>query len=191
MPTLPTMISALLLALATAASPARPAEWAVPLKLQGAGNLHKVNDSLYRCQQPTRVGMRNLADSLRIRTVINLRAFHSDRKLVAGTGMELHELDIKTWKIDDDDVVAALRIIRWGGKGPYLVHCLHGADRTGTVNAMYRMVFQGWTREQALQEMVDGGYGFHSMWKNILEYLANVDVEKIRAAVEAPPRAGG
>jgi protein tyrosine/serine phosphatase len=184
------MISALVLALVAVATPARPPEWAVPLKLKGAGNLNKVNDSLYRCQQPTREGMRNLADSLRIRTIINLRAFHSDRKLVAGTGMELHELDIKTWKIDDDDVIAALRIIRWSGKGPYLVHCLHGADRTGTVNAMYRMVFQGWTREQALKEMVDGGYGFHSMWKNILDYLAKVDVEKIRAAVEAPPKSG-
>ena len=68
-------------------------------------------------------------------------------------------------------------------RGPYLVHCQHGADRTGTMVAMYRMVIQGWSREKAVDELVNGGYGFHPMWKNILEYLQNVNVEKIQSAV--------
>lgn len=166
----------------------RPAQWAVPLTLSGAGNLHKVNDSLYRSEQPTTLGMRHLADSLGIRTVINLRARHSDRSKVKGTALNLREIEIDTWDIDDKEVVRALRVIRWEHKGPYLVHCLHGADRTGTVNALYRMVFQGWSREAAVREMVEGGYHFHALWKNILKYLETVDVARIKAAVEVPPK---
>lgn len=182
------MHALLILALSLAGS-SRPAQWATPLTLKGADNLHKVNDSLYRSEQPTALGMRNLADSLGIRTVINLRAFHSDRKKIKGTRLNLREIEIDTWDIDDKEIVRALRVIRWEGKGPYLVHCLHGADRTGTVNAMYRMVFQGWSREEAIREMTQGGYRFHSVWKNILKYLKTVDVAAIKAAVEAPPSA--
>jgi len=182
------MILPLALAFLMTTSAERPATWAVPVALEGVGNLHKVNDSLYRSQQPTADGFRHLADSVGIRTVINLRAFHSDKKLVKAASLRLHQFDMKTWHIETEDVVPVLRIIRWNGEGPYLVHCQHGADRTGTINALYRMVFQGWSREEAIREMTEGGYGFHPMWKNILEYLETVDIEAIRKAVEAPPK---
>ncbi|MEN9354709.1 MAG: hypothetical protein RL318_2034 [Fibrobacterota bacterium] len=181
------MFATLALSLCLFSVQPRPAQWASPVQLEGVGNLNKVNDSLYRSEQPTREGMKRLADSLGIRTVINLRAFHSDKDKVKSTRLRLHEIDIKTWNIKDKDVIRALRIIRWNGEGPYLVHCLHGADRTGTINAMYRMVFQNWSREEAIAEMVDGGYNFHSMWRNILDYLNKVDVKAIRTAVETPP----
>jgi protein tyrosine/serine phosphatase len=180
------MLLALTLA-AALSSAERPNSWAQPIALSGAGNLHKVNDSLYRSEQPTDAGMHHLADSLGIRTVINLRAFHSDKSKIKGTGLGLHELDINTWNIKDADVIRALRIIRWSRQGPYLVHCQHGADRTGTVNAVYRMVFQNWSREEAIREMTEGGYHFHSMWKNILAYMRKVDADAIRKAVETQP----
>jgi len=183
------MLLALTLA-AALSSVERPDSWAQPVALSGAGNLHKVNDSLYRSEQPTETGMHHLADSLGIRTVINLRAFHSDKPRIKGTRLALHELDINTWSIKDADVIRALRIVRWSHQGPYLVHCQHGADRTGTVNAVYRMVFQNWSREEAIREMTEGGYHFHSMWKNILAYMRKVDADAIRKAVETPPTTG-
>lgn len=187
MPTLDGDMIAMLFAMLHLAASPRPPTWAEPISLPGVGNLHRVDASLYRSEQPTRDGMRKAADSLGIRTIINLRKYHSDRSRVLGTPLELHELDVKTWAIRDEDVVAALRIVRWNGNGPFLVHCQHGADRTGTVIALYRMVFQGWSRKDAVREMVDGGYGFHPVWKNILRYLESVDVAKIKAAVESPP----
>lgn len=36
----------------------------------------------------------------------------------------------------------------------------------------------------ALEELTDGGYGYHSLWKNIPEYMM-VDVEKIRRGVDS------
>ena len=50
---------------------------------------------------------------------------------------------------------------------------------------MHRLVYQGWSKEDALQELTQGGYGYHAMWKNIPSYLLKVDIEKIRRAVEA------
>ena len=69
--------------------------------------------------------------------------------------------------------------------GPFLVHCRHGADRTGVACAMFRIVEQGWSRVDAIREMKDGGFGFHPLWKNIPRYLEKVDVAKIRRGVDA------
>lgn len=160
----------------------RPPEWAVPMNVEGVNNLHKINEGLYRSAQPTKEGMKNL-EKMGIKTIINLRAFHSDSDEIKGTGLLNDELSVKTWHIEDEDVVRVLRTINESESGPFLIHCQHGADRTGVMSAMYRIVVQGWTKDQAIKEMVDGGYGFHSMWSNIIDYINDVDVEKIKREV--------
>lgn len=167
------------------AAPDRPAHWAQPLELSGVRNLHRVTEHLYRSEQPKARGMAEL-ERLGIRTVINLRAFHTDRDEIRGTGLLNHHLRINTWAVEDEHVTAVLRFLRVREKGPFLIHCQHGADRTGLMCAMYRMVEQDWTREEAIREMTQGGYGFHSVWRNILKYLQGTDVAKIRRALDAP-----
>ena len=83
-------------------------------------------------------------------------------------------------------MIRVLRILKDPAKGPFLIHCLHGADRTGTMCAMYRLVVQGWSKDDAIKEMTEGGFGYHAMWGNLIRYLRNVDVERIREAVDAP-----
>lgn len=160
----------------------RPAEWAEPIALEGVPNLHRVGPNLYRSQQPTKAGMLKLKE-LGIKTVINLRALHSDSDKLDGTGLLEKRLRIKTWAVQDDHVIEVLRTLRRAENGPFLIHCQHGADRTGLMTAMYRVVEQGWTKEAALREMREGGYGYHSMWKNIVRYLEKADPERIRSAV--------
>jgi protein tyrosine/serine phosphatase len=167
---------------AAAGGSERPAQWAMPITMSGVGNLHKINEGLYRSAQPTREGMINL-EKMGIKTVINLRAFHSDSDEISGTELLNDALGVKTWHIEDEDVIRVLRTIRKKENGPFLIHCLHGADRTGVMSALYRIVMQGWTKEDALKEMVDGGYGFHPVWTNIITYVKNVDVDKIKHAV--------
>ena len=36
---------------------------------------------------------------------------------------------------------------------PCYIHCAFGKDRTGTMAALYRMEMDGWTSDEALQEM--------------------------------------
>jgi len=93
------------------------------------------------------------------------------------------ELSVKTWHMEDEDVVRVLKLIRNKENGPFLIHCQHGADRTGLMSAMYRIVEQGWTKDEAIKEMVEGGYGFHPIWSNIIKYIRNADVKKIKVAV--------
>ncbi|MDE2427328.1 MAG: dual specificity protein phosphatase family protein [Burkholderiales bacterium] len=162
----------------------RPASWANQVAV--SGNLYRVTPLLYRSAR-LQTGDVTLLQSLGIKTVVSLRAFHSDSQLLAGSGIRLQRIGIHTWDIDDREVILALRAITAGMKqGPVLLHCLHGADRTGLITAMYRMLYQGWSKEQALDELVNGGYGYHSMWKNIPVYIRQVDLEKIRTEVEKP-----
>ncbi|HUQ08743.1 MAG TPA: tyrosine-protein phosphatase [Steroidobacteraceae bacterium] len=174
---------------AAAAAAARNAKWAVPIALAGVPNLHRITDSLYRSEQPTAEGFRNL-EKLGIRTVINLRYFNSDDDEAQGTNLNLHRVRILTWRAGDDHVVEVMRLLRQKENGPFLIHCQHGADRTGLMSAMYRMLEQNWTPEEALAELIDGGYGFHSMWKNIKRYVLAADVTRLRESLNASGATG-
>lgn len=164
---------------ATNAVDPRPAAWAKLLNKPGLPNLHLVNDRIYRGAQPTAEGFQELA-KLGIKTVINLRAFHTDVDELKGTGLSYEPIPMKTWHAEMEDVVKFLSIVTDTNKTPVFVHCQHGADRTGTMNAIYRIVVQGWTKEQAIREMTQGGYGFHEVWANLITFIKELDVDAIK-----------
>lgn len=165
-----------------ASAPVRPPQWAEPVLMEGVSNLHRISPTLYRSEQPTALGMKNL-EKLGIRTVINLRAFNDDDDEVKGTQLRTEHVKILTWRIDDKHVIEVMRMLRKTENGPFLIHCQHGADRTGVMSAMYRVLEQGWTPEDALKELVGGGYGYHSVWKNIVRYVKSVDAAALREAI--------
>ena len=63
----------------------------------------------------------------------------------------------------------------------------HGSDRTGTACAAYRVVVQGWSKEQAIDEMLHGDYGFHTIWDDLVGLIESLDVEGLRKELEAAP----
>jgi protein tyrosine/serine phosphatase len=52
---------------------------------------------------------------------------------------------------------------------PVLVHCFAGIHRTGAFCALYRMEFDGWSNEQAVQEMKELGYADYH--RDVFAYL--------------------
>jgi protein tyrosine/serine phosphatase len=174
----------------TAAPEPRPDNWAQPVTLAGVPNLFRITPWLYRSEQPNAAGMRNL-EKLGIRTIINLRFFNDDDKETAGTSLRTERVKMVTWDVDDKHVIAVMRMLRDASNGPFLIHCQHGADRTGLMTAMYRVLEQGWTPDAAVRELTQGGYGYHSMWSNILRYVRSADVGKLRAAIAAPSASTG
>jgi protein tyrosine/serine phosphatase len=99
---------------------------------------------------------------------------------------------MQAWRDDNDrDVIAFLRLAVDPQRQPIFVHCLHGADRTGMVVAVYRVVVEGWSKEEALREMTLGGYGFHEQFDNLLEYVEELDVAEMRRQVGLPSSAPG
>ena len=155
-------------------------KWAERIELPGLPNLHKVSDDLYRGAQPSAEGMRQL-EKIGIKTVVNLRSSHSDRDELQGTGLAYEHIEMTAWgKPENEDVLRFLQIVSDSNSLPVFVHCQHGADRTGTVCAVYRIAVQGWNKDEAIEEMTKGGFGFHSIWQNLPDYVRNLNVQNIK-----------
>jgi protein-tyrosine phosphatase len=147
-------------------------------------NLYRVSPTLYRGAQFTQSQLAEL-EKLGILSSVDLRYFHSDNEELHGSHIQSVRVRTNTWNIGDRAVIAALAAIRRGEKyGPVLIHCHHGSDRTGLVIAMYRIVYQNWTKDAAIDELRNGGYGYSPIWENIPAYIKNADVEKIRRTVD-------
>lgn len=162
---------------------ARPASWAQPLERPGLPNLFQLTPDLYRSAQPEAEGFRELA-RMGVRTVLSLRGFHED-ELPDEAALQSVRISFKTWHPEDEDVVRFLRLVRDPARAPVLVHCQHGADRTGMMCALYRIVEQGWSKDEALREMTAGGFGFHPLWQDLVAYVRALDVEALRAQLLA------
>jgi protein tyrosine/serine phosphatase len=162
----------------------RPVHWAQSVPGVTVENLHRVTPVFYRSAQFSQDYVAQL-QKLGIKTVISFRAFNSDDKLLMGSGIGIARIPINTWDIDDDEVVQALKALRQAEREePFLIYCQHGADRTGLISALYLVLYQGWSKEQALDEVKEDGYGFHSLWRNIPRYMNDVDIDALRLAVD-------
>ena len=157
----------------------RPACWAKPMQMEGVPNLHKVSDTLFRSAQPSAAGMKNLK-AVGIGTIIDLRSFHSDRDEIGDTALASESISMKAWHPEEEDAVRFLQIVANSKRGPVLVHCQHGSDRTGTMCALYRVAVQGWSKEEALTEMTQGDFGFHGIWENLIRWINGLDIEGIK-----------
>lgn len=172
---------------------AKPSRWAIPVSATpGLPNLHRVNATLYRSAQPTRDGFAFLSrrphlwnDDPPIKTVLSLRSAHDDALLVpADFPLRLEQIRFNTQHPENEDVVKFLRIVTTPSLQPVLVHCKHGSDRTGTMIAVYRVIVEGWSKDEALREMTEGGFGFHPVWQNLIRYIMKLDVNEIKAEVD-------
>jgi len=162
----------------TTATP-RPAHWATPLQRKGLPNLHQVTPTLYRGAQPTAVGMRQLK-AMGIKTVLNLRSFNSDREELGDTGLAYEHICMKAWHPEQEDIIRFLQITTDKSRQPIFVHCQHGADRTGLMCAVYRVAVCGWTKEEAIREMTQGGFGHHTIWTNLVKFIRDLDIDAIK-----------
>ncbi len=153
----------------------------------GVTNFAQVSEQLYRGAQPTRRGFIQLKE-MGIRTVVNLRETSSDRPEMRGLGMHYVHIRFNPAHPEDDEIAAFLNVVGDPANQPVFVHCQAGADRTGTVVAIYRVVEQGWPVGEAVKELQL--FGFHAVWNDLLEYLADLDPAHIERVMQAhsPPR---
>ena len=160
----------------------RPSNWGVSIKSTSLENLYRVSDELYRSEQPDKKEFTELS-GLGIKSSLNLRTTETDDELIGKCAIKPFLVPMDAGSFTDKEIIAALKVIKSAPK-PILVHCRHGSDRTGVVVAMYRIVFQGWTREEALNELLNGGYGFHTNYRNIPEYIKTVNIEAIKNGIK-------
>ena len=159
----------------------RPSKWAKEIKNKEMKNFYQVDKKLYRSAQPSKDGFKELK-KMGFTTVLNLREYHDDKREAKGTGIKLEHIKIETDEISYKELAQSLKIIK-KAKGPILVHCWHGADRTGAVIASYRIVFQNCSQADAIKELKDGGYNYHSIYTSIPKTINGLDIKKLRKEV--------
>lgn len=167
------------LAVTTVKLESRPANWAQPVDPDFA--LYKMSDSLYRSALPRAQDVEWLQQN-KIQTVINFYQ-KPDSLWLRDTGIEQIQIPLRTDRIDDVDVLRVLRSIASAKqKGKVLMHCKHGQNRTGLIAAMYRIVFENWSKADAMAEMQQG-FGGEARMADAARYLESVDVEAIKQAL--------
>ncbi len=161
----------------------------VPSVCQGAPdcNFYRVNPRLYRSSQPYAASLHDMVQRYHIKGVVNLQWYGWSDKTYAD-GLAVQTVHVPFWGLwhpsnMQDRVLVALRAIhRLQRKGPVLVHCNFGADRTGVVVAMYRVIYQGWTTKQARDEMQYKPLGAHDNL-HFWDFVTEVNVKAVRAAL--------
>ncbi len=163
----------------------RPTEWAVPVIGSSLENFYALDGKVFRSEQPNRKSFAQL-EKFGIKEVLNLRQFHTDNDEAEKTNIKLHHIKMNAGDIKPEQLVQALRTIK-NSNGPILIHCWHGSDRTGIVSACYRIVFQNWSKPMAIQELSEGGYGYHGkIYPNIITTINALDITSIKKQLGLP-----
>ncbi len=139
---------------------------------------------LERGAAPTDAGIETL-QARGIRTVVDLRHSPADtareRDRVTQLGMTYVNIPIRADQPNDAAMAQFLSIVLRPENQPVFVHCAHGRDRTGTAAAVYRIVVDQWTAEQAIVELRDHE-GIHALFfPEIRTYLRHLDAAKLYA----------
>jgi len=140
--------------------------------VEGLQNMARVNPNLYRGAQPTEEGFKHLK-SMGVKTVVSFRSNHSTKKQCEAAGMTSVEMPIRADLEGVPPTEAEIRkffdIVLDPARQPCYIHCAFGKDRTRTMAAIYRMEIDGWTPEEALQEM--DSFGYHTYYKDFAQFI--------------------
>lgn len=157
-------------------------------KKEDLPNFHKVNETLFRGGQPSEEGIRQLA-KMGVKTIVNFRdtdgKVRREQQLAEENGMKFFNPTLSNWfKPKTSDIEKILEIIKNPDNQPVFIHCKRGADRTGTVTAVYRMKYEGWTDRQANDEAKEFGIGWWQIWMKdyIKDYYKNPQNQKNQTA---------
>lgn len=148
-------------------------------------NFGKVNDRYYRGSQPRQRDIEQLKQ-LGIKTVIDLRKDKEPRaaEWVTGAGLKYFNIPLLAGRgATDQQAAYFFSLVNDPANGPVYVHCKGGKHRTGALTAAYRITHDGWTADQAFEEMLrydfnDGFFGGPSGQKKFVysfyeKYLAS------------------
>jgi protein tyrosine/serine phosphatase len=167
-----------------------PKQWAKTLQAPGLDRFAQVDDGLYRGRQPEPEGYNSLK-SIGMRSVVDLRESdpHDEKESVEKLGMQFLHIPQSATGVEEENLVRFLRYATDPKNRPIFVHCRQGVDRTGTNVAVYRIVVNGWSKEEALKEMYGFGYN-HGLWKNLEKYIRAFDPAAVakKAGLAYPPK---
>ena len=159
-------------------------------------NFHVVEEGvLYRSGQLSLERLQKVVADHNIRSVISLRdgdtaIDQAEESWVKATRkMRFFRIPHRDWKSDSTGTIPAEAnldtfrdIMDNPANYPVLVHCFAGIHRTGTMCAIYRMDYDGWTNDAAMKEMRAMGYTVLDKHEDVQHYFL-----RYRAPFERKP----
>jgi tyrosine-protein phosphatase SIW14 len=143
--------------------------WHKPVvSAQEIPNFYATYPYLWHGAAPTEAGLRALK-AQGVHTVIDLRIspkkVAAERRFVESLGLRFINLPMSGDPPTNRQIDTFLKTTTNAADQPVFVHCQHGADRTGTMMAIYRERVDGWDFDRAYKEM--RRYGFDPRWKKL------------------------
>lgn len=136
-------------------------------------NFAQVDEYIYRGAAPTKAGLEALK-AMGIRTIIDLRIekkAKDEQKIAEAMGFTWINLRMGREAPTKQQVATFLETLANAENSPVFVHCQHGADRTGCMIGIYRVVVQGW--------------GFDETWKEMRKYGFKPYLDELKGAVSS------
>lgn len=120
------------------------------------GNFEQVSPNLMRGGAPSARALKELK-SAGVKTILNLRgaggASVKEERAAKDIGLNYYNFPMGYSEPDLSKVSNILDIIRDPAKQPVYIHCLQGADRTGMIVGIHRVICDGWKFDKAYSEM--------------------------------------
>lgn len=138
--------------------------------MEAMGNIHVVTHRvLYRSGQLGAVELGELVHAEGIRSILNLRGDHPEEewwrtevRLAHEAGLSYGSVALSSGSQPDMQTMMRLADLMRNAPKPLLIHCTHGADRSGLAAAIYRLTAEGASEEDA-SEQLSIAYG-HFPW---------------------------
>lgn len=163
-------------------------------------NFHVVREGvLYRSGQLPLHRLQRTVHQYGIRTVISLRDGEQsmdelEEQWVKARALNFVRIPYRAWtadatgKVPAEIGVQAFRdVMDDPANHPVLVHCFAGIHRTGTMCAIYRMDYQGWTNVDAMKEMRALGYTILEQHEDVYSYMLHYRSPQRERAIPAVP----
>jgi protein-tyrosine phosphatase len=154
-----------------------PATRAIGRKLQekGVPNFGEVTPALYRGGLPSVTGFKALA-RMGVKIVVDTHAASpNEEKEVQKLGMQYVTIPWHCPWPKDEVFAKFLKLLHENPGKKVFVHCRLGDDRTGMMTAAYRIAEEGWTADEAMEEMK--AFGFSRAHHFICPGLAGYEKE--------------
>jgi protein tyrosine/serine phosphatase len=139
--------------------------------------------------QPDQDTLRKLHDRYGLRTVVNLRGENPDEAWYRRERNGVQEIGAKWIHLRTgsheppapEHLARFFDIVEDPANWPVLVHCQSGIHRSGLMCALYRIQYQGWTGDEAAQEMVKHGFRLGGDRNAVEEFVRGYEPDPKRA----------
>jgi len=144
-------------------------------------NFGCINENFYRGAQPKDKDYADLA-AMGVKTVIDLQREGSstEQSLVEAQGMKFFRIPMSDKNQPaGDQAELFLKIVNDPENQPVFVHCAGGRHRTGAMSAIYRITHDGWSADQAFEEMkhydFEYGMGHGSLKTYVYSFYSQIE----------------